>query len=251
MTNPHIPHRAIAVLLLLAGVALAGCGPTSKGGARVESAGAQAASGWEGREKVGDAIALLNRGDAEKARKLLAKVVARQPGDAIAASLLKQIDTAPDTLLGSQSYTVTARSGDSFSSLAQRHLGDPMMFYALARYNGVQAAGAIAPGQKIRVPGREPQRAAPRPAERAPTEAKAAPRPAPAAPAAAAKPAPAANPAGAQRLRAAALEQMNRGQIDRAVGLLNQAARLDPGNALVRRDLDRAIRIRRTVRAKS
>ncbi|MFS0738331.1 LysM domain-containing protein [Sphingomonas sp. 1P06PA] len=249
MIQSRLPNRLMAATLLIASATLAGCGPSSKGGGRVESAGAQpAASGWEGREKVGDAIALLNAGEAEKARKLLAKVVARQPGDAVAASLLRQIDTPAETLLGSQSYTVTARSGDSFSSLAQRHLGDPMMFYALARYNGLQAAGTVTTGQKIRVPGREPQRATPRP-DRTPAEAKAAPRPAPVV--AAPRPAPAANPAGAQRLRAAALEQMNRGQIDRAVGLLNQATRLDPANPLVRRDLERALRIRRTVRAKS
>ena len=43
---------------------------------------------------------------------------------------------------------------------------------------------------------------------------------------------------------------MNRGQIDRAVGLLGQAAALDPDNPLIRRDLDRATRIRSTVHAR-
>ena len=54
----------------------------------------------------------------------------------------------------------------------------------------------------------------------------------------------------AARLRSQALEQMNRGAIDDAVGNLKQAAELDPHNALIRRDLDRALRIQSTVQAK-
>ncbi|MDB5661763.1 MAG: hypothetical protein JWN59_101, partial [Sphingomonas bacterium] len=54
----------------------------------------------------------------------------------------------------------------------------------------------------------------------------------------------------AVRLRAAGLEQMQRGQIDRAVALLTQASRLDPQNPRIRQDLDRASRIRNTVRAR-
>jgi hypothetical protein len=57
----------------------------------------------------------------------------------------------------------------------------------------------------------------------------------------------AANPARATQLRAAGLEQLNRGEIGQAVALLQQARQLDPGNMLIVRDLDRAVRINRTV----
>lgn len=43
---------------------------------------------------------------------------------------------------------------------------------------------------------------------------------------------------------------MNRGAIVRAVSLLEEASRLDPNNALIKHDLDRAIRIRRTVQTR-
>lgn len=237
------------VFFLMPAFLLAACGsaPGPSGGAirpQVPSS-----SGWEGREKVGEAIELLNKGDAPRARKLLEAVVDRQPGDAIAAKLIRQIDSPPEVVLGSQSFAYTARAGDSFSSLAGRFLGDPMLFYALARYNGVTAAGTLEPGRALRIPGRE--RKAPVPARtpaapRPKTEAKPAPKAAAPAPA----PAAAANPARALQLRAAGLEQMNRGAINRAVALLRQATRFDPANPLIQRDLERALNIQRTVHAK-
>ncbi len=73
--------------------------------------------------------------------------------------------------------------------------------------------------------------------------------PAPAKPAA--KPAaPAANAQRAAQLRAAGLEQLNRGAVDRAVALLRQAQQADPDNALIQRDLDRALRVSQAVRAR-
>lgn len=66
------------------------------------------------------------------------------------------------------------------------------------------------------------------------------PRPAPAA----------ANPARASQLRAQGLEQLNRGAVDRAIALLQQASQLDPSNALIKRDLDRAVRIGEAVKRK-
>jgi hypothetical protein len=58
------------------------------------------------------------------------------------------------------------------------------------------------------------------------------------------------DPAKARVLRAQGLEALNKGAIDKAQDLLRQALRLDPGNALIQRDLDRANRIGQAVRAK-
>jgi len=63
------------------------------------------------------------------------------------------------------------------------------------------------------------------------------------------KPAPGANPARAAQLREAGLEHLNRGEINRAVALLQQASQLDPANLLIRHDLERAMRISRAVNA--
>jgi len=195
------------------------------------------------------AFGLLYRGDAVGARKLLVRVLSRRPGDGTAASLLRQIDIAPEALLGTESFAYTTRADDSLSLLAERFLGDPVLFYALARYNRIETPGVLGPGRVLRIPGHEKSEAPHvRPTvEPRPSEAVAKPAEPHAVPLAS----PATDPRRASQTRAAALEQMNRGAIDRAVALFQQASRLDPGNALIQRDLDRAVRISRAVHAKS
>jgi len=250
-------RRAATIVSLAAAISLAGC----SGGSKVRSASAPPPSArWQGSKDVAKVIELLNAGKPAEARKRLTKVLKSQPNDRVAASLLKQIDVAPEILLGKRSFDYVATPADSMSLLAQRFLDDPMLFYALARYNGIAAPGRLEPGRKLRIPGTA-HSDAPR-TERPPTPRAATARPAPkptppprtATAPVRAEPKPAvrtANPARARQLRAAGLEQLNRGAIDRAVALLQQASQLDPANALIRRDLDRSIRIQRTVRARS
>ena len=246
-----------------AALLLAGCGggaPKSAGTTAPPPAKAAATpKRWEGREDVAKAITLLDKGQAKPARKLLAKVLKRQPDDALAGRLVKEIDTDPTTLLGAENFAYVSRPKESFAMIAQRFLGDPQLFYALARYNGVDVPSSLQPGMKLRIPGREkrdlppppPPTPAPRPqpAPRPSVEAPPAPRPAPvvAAPVPPKPAAPATDPRKAAQLRAAGLVQLNRGAIARAVILLQQASRLDPSNPLIRKDLDRATRIQHTV----
>jgi Tfp pilus assembly protein PilF len=58
------------------------------------------------------------------------------------------------------------------------------------------------------------------------------------------------DPAKAAKLRTAGLVQLNRGMVDKAVALLQQALALDPSSELIQHDLDRAVRIRQAVQAK-
>ena len=172
----------------------------------------------------------------------------RDASDSVARNLYDQLDADPKVQLGTQNYPYKVKSGETMSELAQRFLGDPLQFYALARYNGIDAPGGLHEGQTILIPGKP--KPAPAPLQREET----AKRPAPAVVAKAAPPPPVAHPhdpARASRLRGAALTQMSRGAIERAVGLLRQALECDPDNALVRRDLERALRIRTTVNARS
>ena len=242
---------AIAFAALLPALLLAACAgsPRSVGSGPPPKAGTPERDyTWIGRDKVGKAIILLQHGDAVGAREILADVLDRQPGDAVAQSLVKQIDEEPVALLGAVSFAYTARNGDSFSSLAQRYLGNPILFYALARYNGVTTPAALTKGTALHIPGhlkREPNRAEPS------TEPGTHASSTPAKPVPAVRPAaPAGDPRRAAQLRAQGLEEMNRGAIGHAVALLDRASRLDPSNALIKRDLDRAIRIRRTVQGR-
>jgi LysM repeat protein len=242
---------ALAVALLATNVA--GCS-RSKTGPKLSTASTQAVTnpyGWAGQATVKDAIALLNAGKPAEARERLIAVLKVQPGDTIARNLIAQIDTDPKLLLGTQNYSYTVKQGESMSVLAQRFLGDPMKFYALARYNGIAVPTQVAPGQSILVPGKRPVAVVKKPAAKPAAPTKAAPQSTVAAKAATPKPAArAANPALAARLRGQGLSALNAGSVDRAVALLRQALSLDPASSVIKGDLARALRIQTTVAAR-
>lgn len=230
--------------LLSAAIGTAGC--SSMPGSRAP-AGASAPN-WQGRQRVQEAIALLNRGDAARARRQLMAALRRDPGDGIARQLLSQIDGDPRQMLGAVSYSHTLTEGETLSSVAQRALGNPMMFWILARYNNIAVPDSVRAGQVIEVPGRRPAAATRRaaPAAREPTPSR--PRPAPAQPATPARPA--TNPALAARLRSQGLAALNTGAVDRAVAMLRRARAADPDNVAIGADLERALRVQRTVQAR-
>lgn len=242
------PWRLVSLAAAAAlAVALAGCGTTQRGSVTPPAAAApQEDPNWSGRDRVREAIAHLNRGDSAAARTVLMAVLRRQPGDGIARQLLQQIDTDPRELLGRESYSYTLREGETLTIVAQRALGNPMLFYALARYNNIAVPTSVVAGQTILVPGRRPAapaRPEPRPAPVRPTPAPETAAPTP-------RPAQRGNPALASRLRGQGLAALNAGAVDRAIALLRQALAQDPGNAVIRNDLNRALRIQSTVRSR-
>jgi hypothetical protein len=192
-------------------------------------------------QRVKLALDLLGQGEAAKAKAEVDAILAERPEHVLAKDLLAQILGDPKVLLGAESFPYKVQPGETLSSLADKFLNDRYKFYILARYNGIAVPDAPEVGNTIQIPGapRAGKAARPRPA---PTT-----KPAPAKPAPATA-APARNPARASQLRGQALEQMNAGRISPAVRLLQQALSLDPGNALIQRDLDRARRIQNGVR---
>jgi len=237
----------LATLLLLLG--LSACAGVPKTGPHAGAFGAhKPAPTTQGR--IDKAVALLGEGKRAQARAEVVKALAEQPGNPAARSLLGQIDIDPKVLLGDKNYPYVVKPGDTISGLADRLLGDRLMFYALARYNGMDKAVDLEVGRTLLIPGapRKPP-AAPPPAPRKPTPPPAAAAPAPAPPAA--RPAaPGLDPARASQLRGAGLRKMNTGDIDAAVSLLQQALQFAPGDALIQNDLQRAKRIQATLRAR-
>jgi Tfp pilus assembly protein PilF len=186
-------------------------------------------------ERLSQAIEFLDQGQAVAARAELQAILAARPDDTRADHLMREIDEDPRVLLGSRSYAYTVRPGESMSALAERFLGDPLMFYALARYNGIAAPADLTAGRVLMIPGVP---------HRAPVAAPPATQPQPV------KPPPVHDRVQARQLRAAALESMNRGQINRAVSLLQRAVAVDPDDPVIARDLSRALRIQATVHAR-
>jgi hypothetical protein len=248
MTHRLLSRSGMALPLAMA---LAACGPSGGGhpttpSAKPAHAPAKAAPKVEG--KTGKAVQALWNGDAAKAEKLLRKVLKDAPSDPLAHSLLHQITDDPRKLLGTDNYPYRVKPGETLWGLSQRVLGDPMMFYALARYNDIAVPQTLAAGSTIRIPGKlrsETPPPPPKPVEKPSPPPSVSPPPPPPPPAA--PPAPPHDPARAKRLRTAGLAAMNRGAIDRAVQLLHQAQIADPDDALISRDLERARRIQTTV----
>jgi predicted Zn-dependent protease len=192
-------------------------------------------------QRVEQAIARLRQGQRDEARAELKAALAQSPGDKVAQKLLASIDSDAKATLGAKSYSYTVKPGETLWSISQRLLGDPLLFYSLARYNQIDIPESVNGGQVLLIPGSPPRRVA------APAPRKPAARPATPAPVQAR----AADPVQAGQLRRAALEHMNRGRIDKAEALLQQARVLDPDNPTIQADLDRARRIQASVRPRS
>jgi LysM repeat protein len=178
------------------------------------------------REHVSRAIELLNEGRREEARAGISEALAKSSKDATALRLLEQIDKDPVVLLGEKSEPYVVAAGDTMSGLAARFIGDPLMFYALARYNGLASPKALSVGQTLKIPSRSGVVVAN--ALRAQPEAPAK-RPV--------------NAGKANTVRLDALEKLNAGDVSGAITLFTEAQALDETNVAIAKDLERARRI--------
>ncbi len=198
-------------------------------------------------QRIGVALGALNDGEAGTARVGLVEMLAETPGDPVATDLLRQIDTDPKELLGDRSFLYTIRSRETLATIAQRFLGNANRFWALARYNNIAVPAKAGVGRVIRVPGEAPtprQVRAPRPAAAAGPAPAVVERVLP-------PPPPAPTPAqiaSANELRAAGLNALVGGSIDRAVGLLSRAASLNPRDTTIQSDLARALKVQERLR---
>ncbi|HZK98530.1 MAG TPA: hypothetical protein VFC47_01400 [Caulobacteraceae bacterium] len=193
------------------------------------------------------AVEFLENGDARAARAELMAVITAQPESRSAQTLLDEIDTDPRLLLGDRSFPHVVKPQETLASLAGLYLGNPRLFYALARYNGVGVPRNSLVGRTILIP-RRPRatpvaarvRQAPIRASvavatvRAPAPAAAVPRDPAEVPR---------DPAAATHLRAQGLDAMNGGRINLAVNLFRRAQTLDPSNAAIEAELGRARRL--------
>lgn len=112
-----------------------------------------------------NAVNALQGGDAAGARVELQLALCREPENKTATSLLQQIDQPPEALFGPEATEYMVQPGDTLSKIADRFLGDPLLFYGLARYNRIENPSLLKAGQVVRVPkSRAPAPSAARPA---------------------------------------------------------------------------------------
>jgi tetratricopeptide (TPR) repeat protein len=107
--------------------------------------------------RVRKALQMLEQGDYENARNQLTWALQEKPGLQIANNLIQQIDADPIDYLGVKNFYYQVERGDSLSIIAGKFLEDPMNFVILARYNKLENPSQLAPGDRIRVPGKMPE----------------------------------------------------------------------------------------------
>lgn len=148
MTSRTLTAAAICLLVVVTVTVTAGCSgfaPAGRGDDRAAAAG-DATPDWD------RALALLGRGDVERAEAELVRLRAEPRHRERARHLLEQIRTPIDRYFPADHFTLRLRPGQTLSNLSDRYLDDPLAFYALARYNDIGVPGKVVTGQSIRIP---------------------------------------------------------------------------------------------------
>ncbi|MBD8873605.1 LysM peptidoglycan-binding domain-containing protein [Rhodanobacter sp. DHB23] len=171
----------------------------------------------------------LQRGRYAEGERALRQYLAAHPGDRAAQALLHQLTVDPAHELGTRSRNYMVQSGDSYSTLAARYLGDAQRFVILARYNGSADPSMLRAGQTLRLPlgATSPGPAAPAPVPAADASVDIVAPATSVAPATANAPAESAT-AKASRLQRESVALLAQGHKDQALAQLDEALSLDP-----------------------
>lgn len=195
------------------------------------------------------AVEMLELGHEEQASAELQRALGADPNNRLAQSLMRQIQTDPQVLLGREYFVHRVQPGDSLSRIAQRYLGDVHLFYALARYNDIKVPRQLQGGQAIKVPGRSAPPPNPTPSpppSPSPPSPSPSPLPNPAPPPA---PPPPERPAERQARIAAALRAARaavaRHDLKGGIQLYDAVLELDPNHRAAQLERQRALELQR------
>jgi tetratricopeptide (TPR) repeat protein len=162
----------------------------------------------------------LQHGRYAEGEAALRAYLVEHPKDRLAQSMLRQLTADPQRTLGPAGSSHVVQAGESYSTLAQRYLGDAHLFLILARYNGSTQPALLREGQKLRLP------ASRRAAGDESTASAGAAAPTSAARALIESPA-----ARSQRLQRESLDLLDAGRDTEALARLDAALAEDPGLA--------------------
>ncbi len=115
-------------------------------------------------EHIKEAIKYLHKGDESKARLELESAVRQEPSNMTAINLLVQVNTPPEKYFTQkESFAYKIKKGESLSTVAKKFLDEPLKFYILAKYNGIDDPRKLKSGHTIRIPGKQKLSAKPKP----------------------------------------------------------------------------------------
>jgi tetratricopeptide (TPR) repeat protein len=94
----------------------------------------------------------LQRGHYAEGETALRRYLVQHQGDRSAQAMLRQLTADPERRLGRASRAHVVQTGDSYSTLAARYLGDASLFLILARYNGSTNPSLLRVGETVHLP---------------------------------------------------------------------------------------------------
>lgn len=125
---------------------------TREGGDKQPPAAKETAPAEQPNLSLKQIIRLIEAGEQKQAHAALKDLLAKDPENAPAHSLLQQLDADPVHMLGKPARTYTVKPGDTLGGLAERFLGDPFKFVILARYNQIARSKDLRAGQVLKLP---------------------------------------------------------------------------------------------------
>lgn len=146
---------------LLAALMLAGCSQMgrlkSRGGASVTVTPASAPAPVAPEPVDTPSLATIINTDLQHGRyaageQALRRYLLQHPDDRAAQATLRQLTVDPRRALGRASRAHVVQAGESWSTLAARHLGDASQFLILARYNGSTDPSLLRAGETVQLP---------------------------------------------------------------------------------------------------
>jgi tetratricopeptide (TPR) repeat protein len=166
----------------------------------------------------------LQNGHYATGKEQLQRYLQVHPNDRAARDLWRQLTIDPDRQLGTRSRMHVVKSGESYSSLAARYLGDADRFLVLARYNHASDPSDLRVGQRVRIPLDAPHASAGRKAD---SETAATPSKTTSAPTSSASSTPG-NEGKAAQLQRQSVALFEQGRRTQAVDRLGKALDIDP-----------------------
>jgi tetratricopeptide (TPR) repeat protein len=156
----------------------------------------------------------LQPGHYVSGERALRQYLKQHPGDRAAQGMLRQLTADPVHWLGSRWRAHVVQPGESYSTLADRFLGDANKFLILARYNDSTNPSLLRVGQTLRIP--------------LSASAASAAAGTPAADAEATAPNAESGSAKAHRLQEESVSLLEQGHKDQALARLGEALAIDP-----------------------
>ena len=103
-----------------------------------------------------DAMDRLQNGQFDEAERILDRLRETSPRSPTLALLARQLETSPERMLPGPYRPRTVQPGDTLSEIAEQELGNPLLFVALARLNGIAVPRTVSVGFELRVPVESP-----------------------------------------------------------------------------------------------